>query len=256
MVRTMLQMNTETEGLNAMYTAQGTLSKDAQLKQYMPMVKRLAHHLLGKLPANVEFDDMFQAGMIGLMDAIGRYEEGQGTQFETYANQRIRGSMLDELRNNDWLPRSVRKNQRAIEAAMSKLEHRLGRAPSEAEIAREMNVTLERYQELLQDAKGSQLFYFDDYGSDDDSAGYLDRHVADTDSTRDPLAKLNDKRFRTELVKHIDDLPPREKQLMGLYYEQELNFREIAAVMGVTESRICQLHTQAVTRLRSKLKDW
>lgn len=243
------------KGTNDMYTAQGTLSRDAQLQQYVPMVKRLAHHLLGKLPANVEYDDMFQAGMIGLMDAISRYEEGQGTQFETYANQRIRGSMLDELRNNDWLPRSVRKNQRAIESAMSKLEHRLGRSASESEIAREMNIPLERYQELLQDAKGSQLFYFDDYGSDDENGSYLDRYVADPDTAADPLAVLNDKRFRTELVKRIEELPEREKQLMGLYYEQEMNFREIAAIMGVTESRICQLHTQAVTRLRSKLKD-
>lgn len=239
-----------------MYTAQGTLSKDAQLKQYMPMVKRLAHHLLGKLPANVEFDDMFQAGMIGLMDAIGRFEEGAGTQFETYANQRIRGSMLDELRNNDWLPRSVRKNQRAIQTSMSKLEQRLGRQATEAEIAREMNVSLARYQELLQDAKGAQLFYFDDYGGDEENGSYLDRHLVDKEVSSDPVAALGDKRFRAELVKHIGDLPEREKQLMGLYYEQELNFREIAAVMGVTESRICQLHTQAVTRLRAKLKDW
>lgn len=242
------------KGVNDMYTAQGTLSRDAQLQHYVPMVKRLAHHLLGKLPANVEFDDMFQAGMIGLMDAIARYEEGLGTQFETYANQRIRGSMLDELRNNDWLPRSVRKNQRAIQSAMSKLEQRLGRAATESEIAREMNISLDRYQELLQDAKGSQLFYFDDYNGDDDNGNYLDRHVADTGN--DPAAALNDKRFRAQLVRHIDGLPEREKQLMGLYYEQELNFREIAAVMGVTESRICQLHTQAVTRLRAKLKDW
>ena len=249
-------VNTEMDGNDAMYTAHGTLSMDAQLKHYVPMVKRLAHHLLGKLPANVEFDDMFQAGMIGLMDAIGRYEEGLGTQFETYANQRIRGSMLDELRSNDWLPRSVRKNQRTIQAAMSALEHRLGRAATESEIAREMKISLERYQELLQDAKGSQLFYFDDYTGDDDNGSYLDRHMAGSDTADDPAEVLNDKRFRAELVKHIGDLPEREKQLMGLYYEQELNFREIAAVMGVTESRICQLHTQAVTRLRAKLKDW
>ncbi len=237
-----------------MYTAQGTLSKDAQLKQYAPLVKRLAHHLLAKLPANVEYDDMVQAGMIGLMDAIGRYEEGQGTQFETYANQRIRGAMLDELRNNDWLPRSVRKNQRAIESAMSKLEHRLGRAASDGEIAGEMGLPITDYQELLQDAKGSQLFYFEDYSDDEDGGAYLDRHAPD--SSGDPSVTLRDKRFHTELVKHIEALPEREKQLMGLYYEQDMNFREIAAVMGVTESRICQLHTQAVTRLRSKLKDW
>jgi RNA polymerase sigma factor FliA len=238
-----------------MYTAQGTLSKDAQLKQYVPLVKRLAHHLLAKLPANVEYDDMVQAGMIGLMDALGRYEEGQGTQFETYANQRIRGAMLDELRNNDWLPRSVRKNQRTIEAAMSKLEHRLGRAAHDGEIAKEMGLPIGQYQELLQDAKGSQLFYFEDYSDDDEGSGYLDRH-ASGDASGDPSAVLRDKRFRGELIKHIEALPEREKQLMGLYYEQDLNFREIAAVMGVTESRICQLHTQAVTRLRSKLKDW
>ena len=237
-----------------MHTAQSTLSTNAQLKQYAPLVKRLAHHLLAKLPANVEYDDMVQAGMIGLMDAIGRYEVDQGTQFETYANQRIRGAMLDELRSNDWLPRSVRKNQRAIESAMSKLEHRLGRAASDGEIAKEMGIPLLQYQELLQDAKGSQLFYFEDYSDDNDGGTYLDRHAPDTGS--DPSAVLCDKRFRTELVKHIDALPEREKQLMGLYYEQDLNFREIAAVMGVTESRICQLHTQAVTRLRSKLKDW
>jgi len=247
-------MNTHTKGVNDMYTAQGTLSKDAQLRQYAPMVKRLAHHLLAKLPANVEYDDMLQAGMIGLMDAIGRYEEGQGTQFETYANQRIRGAMLDELRNSDWLPRSVRKNQRAIQKAMSQLEHRLGRAATESEVAREMKLPLDQYQELLQDAKGLQLFYFDDYSNDEESGSYLDRHVADTAS--DPATILNDKRFKNELVKHIDDLPEREKQLMGLYYEQDLNFREIAAVMGVTESRICQLHTQAVNRLRAKLKNW
>ena len=237
-----------------MYTAQITPLHDAQLKQYAPMVKRLAHRLLAKLPANVEYDDMVQAGMIGLMDAIGRYEADQGTQFETYANQRIRGAMLDELRNIDWLPRSVRKNQRAIEAAMSKLEHRLGRAAGASEIAREMGIPVAQYQELLQDAKGSQLFYYEDYHEDEGGGSYLDRHAPD--NSGDPSAALRDKRFRTELIKEIDTLPEREKQLMGLYYEQDLNFREIAAVMGVTESRICQLHTQAVTRLRSKLKDW
>ena len=237
-----------------MHAAQSTLSNNAQLKQYAPLVKRLAHHLLAKLPANVEYDDMVQAGMIGLMDAIGRYDEGLGTQFETYANQRIRGAMIDELRNNDWLPRSVRKNQRAIETAMLKLEHRLGRAAGDGEIAKEMGIPIAQYQELLRDAKGSQLFYFEDYSDNEDSGTYLDRHAPDNHG--DPSAILRDKRFRTELVKHIDALPEREKQLMGLYYERDLNFREIAAVMGVTESRICQLHTQAVTRLRSKLKDF
>lgn len=236
------------------YTAHGVLSKSAWLSQYAPLVKKLAHHLLAKLPANVELDDMIQAGMIGLMDAISRFEESQGTQFETYANQRIRGAMLDELRANDWLPRSVRKSQRRIESAVHKLQQRLSRAPSENEIARELGMGLSEYQSLLLDAKGAQLFYLEDLGGSEDSDDYLERHLPDTIS--DPVERLRDKRFKAALASSIDDLPEREKLLMSLYYEKDLNFREIAAVMGVTESRVCQLHSQAVARLRVKLKGW
>jgi RNA polymerase sigma factor for flagellar operon FliA len=236
-----------------MYNQSGSLNRETYLTQYAPLVKRVAHQMLSKLPANVELDDMIQAGMIGLMDAVDRFEEEQGTKFETYASQRIRGAMLDELRAGDWLPRSVRRNQRMIEGAISKLEHRQGRAPKENEIARELGMDLGEYQELLSDAKGAQLFYYEST-ENEDGDDFLDRNVADTSG--DPAAMLSDKRYRTALVAAIEDLPEREKMLMGLYYEQELNMREIAAVMGVTESRVCQLHSQAVSRLRSKLKDW
>ena len=236
------------------YTASGVVNKNTWLVQYAPLVKKLAHHLLAKLPANVELDDLIQAGMIGLMDAINRFEECQGTQFETYANQRIRGAMLDELRANDWLPRSVRKNQRRIESAVHKLEQRLGRHPTENEIARELGMPISEYQTLLHDAKGAQLFYFDDMGGGSEGEDYLERHLPKTDA--DPLEKLRDSRFKAALTLSIEGLPEREKLLMSLYYEKDLNFREIAAVMGVTESRVCQLHSQAVARLRVKLKDW
>jgi RNA polymerase sigma factor FliA len=237
-----------------MYTKQGKLGRDSYITQYAPLVKRMAHQMLAKLPANIELDDMIQAGMIGLMDAVERYEDDHGTKFETYANQRIRGAMLDELRAGDWLPRSVRRSQRVIEGAISKLEHRNGRAPQENEIAKELGMNLGEYQELLGEAKGAQLFYYEDDSANEESGDFLDRNVADHESN--PAEMLADKRFKTALVAAIEDLPEREKTLMGLYYEQDLNMREIAAVMGVTESRVCQLHSQAVARLRGKLDGW
>jgi len=237
-----------------MYTATGVLERNQKIEQFVPLVKRMAHHLLARLPASVQADDLIQAGMIGLMDAAGRFEEGHGAQFETYASQRIKGAMLDELRSNDWMPRGVRKAQRDIEKAIGKLEHRLGRPPAELEVAKEMDVSLSDYQEMLAEARGAQLVHFDEIDAEDDNEPFLDRHSIT--SGADPLEQLKDARFKKSLVAAIEALPEREKMLMGLYYEQELNFKEIAAVLGVTESRICQLHSQAVARIRVKLKDW
>ena len=237
------------------YNARGTVERqDNYARQYAPLVRRIAHQMIAKLPANVELDDMIQAGMIGLMDAVNRFEESQGTQFEVYAASRIRGSMLDELRAGDWLPRSARKSQRDIENAIHRLEQRLQRAPQEGEIAQELQMSVPDYQELLGDARGAQLVYFDDLGGGADGDDYLERHVAQAGG--EPLEILRDKRFRTALVAAIEELPEREKLLMSMYYEQDLNLREIGAVMGVTESRVCQLHSQAVSRLRAKLKSW
>ncbi len=237
-----------------MYTATGVLERNRNVEHFVPLVKRMAHHLLARLPASVQVDDLVQAGMIGLMDAASRFEEGQGAQFETYASQRIKGAMLDELRANDWMPRGVRRAQRDIEKAIRKLEHKLGRAPGEAEVANAMSLPLSEYQTLLADARGAQLIHFDSGDDDGESDSFLDRHCADTSG--DPLERVKDARFRAALIGAIDVLPEREKNLMGMYYEQELNFREIAAVLGVTESRVCQLHSQAVARIRARLKDW
>jgi len=238
-----------------MYTAAGVLDRQQMVEQYLPLVRRMAHHLIAKLPASVQLDDLIQAGLIGLMDAIGRFEEGQGAQFETYATQRVRGAMLDELRQADWLPRGLRQSQRRIETAMQKTEQALGRPPTESEMAQAMGLPLEEYQALLFEARGTQLIYYEDYEDEEGNAtGFLDRQIDNEDT--DPLSSLNDERFRKALISAIEVLPEREKLVMGLYYEQELNFREIAAVLNVTESRVCQLHSQAIARLRVKMKEW
>ena len=233
-----------------MYTAAGTLDKEDAVRRYAPMVKRMAYHLAARLPASVQVDDLVQAGLIGLMDAAARFDESLGVQFETYAMQRVRGAMLDELRASDWLPRGARKAQREIEEAITRLEQKLGRPPQESEVAAEMGISLRDYQEKLGDAHGALLYY----GEDDYDDDYLEHNHPD-DSPQPPEV-LHDARFRAALIEAIDNLPEREKLLMGLYYEQELNFKEIAAVLGVTESRVCQLHSQAVARLRVKLRHW
>jgi RNA polymerase sigma factor for flagellar operon FliA len=235
-----------------MYTAKGKADKNILLTEHMPLVKRLAHHMKAKLPPSVEVDDLVQAGMIGLLDAINRYEETHGAQFETYAVLRIRGAMLDELRSSDWLPRSMRQNMRKIEAAMSTLQQKLGHPPTESEVAKMLKLSLSDYQDLLSDGGGHQLVYYEDFHDAEGSDSFLDRYAHDD---ADPLRSLLDGDFRQAVIDAIDALPPREKMLMGLYYEEELNLKEIGAVMGVSESRVSQLHTQAVARLRAALRE-
>ncbi len=236
-----------------MYTAKGQLDRNALIRQYQPLVRKLAHHMMAKLPPSVEVDDLIQVGLIGLSEALSRYEAAQGVQFETFATQRIRGAMLDELRENDWMSRGSRKSQKDIEVAMRQLEHSLGRSPLESEIAAKMGLSLVDYQSLLSKVRGTQLVYLEDMsrnGEDDDT--FLDRHVADVEA--DPLNMLRDQRLRAGLVAAIKGLPEREQYIMSMYYEQDMNLKEIAAVLDVTESRICQLHSQSIARLRAKMR--
>lgn len=233
-----------------MYTATGQLDREQLVQHYSPLVKRIAHHLMARLPANVQLEDLVQNGMIGLLDALGRYEEGFGAQFETYASQRIRGAMLDGLRENDWLPRNLRREMRRLEAAIQQLEQQNSRAPSEGELAASLGMPLGEYQKLLQEAKGHQLVYLEDFASEEGEA-FLDRHLGTSED--DPSRLLEDKDLRREMVEAIGALPEREQLLMALYYEEELNLREIGEVMGVTESRVCQLHSQAIARIRSRI---
>ncbi len=236
-----------------MYTANGKSDTEQLLKQHATLVKRLAFHLKARLPPSVEVDDLIQSGMIGLLDAVNRYEETRGAQFETYAIQRIRGAMLDELRSSDWLPRSLRQNMRKIEEAMSILQQRLGHAPTEFEVAGQLNISLIEYQKMLSDGGGYQLIYYEDFHEADGKEHFFDHYC--TDESGDPLQNLLNDNFRSAVINAIDALPERERLMMGLYYEQELNLKEIGVVMGVSESRVCQLHSQAIARLRSNLKE-
>jgi RNA polymerase sigma factor for flagellar operon FliA len=228
-------------------------SQDEQITKYAPLVKRIAYHMMARLPASVEVDDLIQVGLIGLMDAVGRFDGTQGAQFESYATQRIRGAMLDELREADWLPRHVRQKSRQIESAIHRLEQRNGKSPTDNEISAELGMPIDQYQSMLGDVKCSQLLYYEDF-SDEDSASFLERYLVDGSS--DPLAVLEDEGFRDSLIAAIHHLPERERSMMGMYYEQDMNLKEIGAVLGVSESRVCQLHSQAVARLRAQLKIW
>lgn len=237
------------------YNAQGRLDRNHLLRQHTPLVRKLAHQMMAKLPASVELDDLVQVGLMGLNEAITRYDANAGAQFETFATQRIKGAMLDELRSLDWMSRGDRKLQRSIEAAVHRLEQRLHRAPQESEIAEELQLPLNDYQEMLGRVRGTQIVHLEDIGSHDEGhEDYLDRHVAD--DAADPLALLQDHRMRHALVQAIKNLPEREQLVMSLYYEQDMNLKEIALVLGVTESRVCQLHSQSIARLRVKLRAW
>lgn len=236
-----------------MYTPSGLNDKEECLREYSHLVKRIAHQMMARLPYSVQIDDIIQAGMMGLLDAASRYDKLHGAQFETYATQRIRGAMLDELRAADWLPRSLRRDMRRIEVAISLLQQKLGRAPNETEIAEAMEIPLAEYQHMLSEARGAQLVYYEDF-NDEDHDIFFERFELGRDV--DPMELLLDERFKAELVQAIESLPERERMIMGMIYEQEMNLHEIGEVIGVSESRVSQLHSQAVARLRSRLKGY
>lgn len=245
-----------------MYTPQGKMAQSAPselLAQHAPLVRRLALQLIARLPASVELDDLIQVGMMGLLDAAEKYQDDQGAKFETYASQRIRGAMLDELRANDWVSRGLRRSSRSVSMAVRAQEQKLGRVPTESEIAQAMELPLAAYQQLLHEIHGCQLVYYEDFERGDGEAGessFLDRQDhGDKVLADEPLTQLLQGDFRRQLIAAIGQLPEREQLLLSLYYEEELNLREIGAVLDVTQSRVCQLHSQAISRLRAGLAD-
>ena len=242
-------MTAQAGRLNMYTRAQGSAEQqDRLVEQYAPLVKRIAYHLLGRLPSSVQVEDLMQAGMIGLLEASRKFDFGKGASFETYAGIRIRGAMLDEVRKGDWAPRSVHRNTRMVSDAMRAVEARLGRDAKDHEVAAELDMSLEEYYAILSDTAGSKLFSFDDLLE----AGA----PADVQGGEEPLGGLQDERFRAALVEAIDGLPERERLLLSLYYDEELNLKEIGAVLGVSESRVSQLHSQCAARLRAKLTNW
>ncbi|MGV2931423.1 RNA polymerase sigma factor FliA [Vreelandella venusta] len=231
-----------------MYTAQGRIKQGELLNQYMPLVRRQALTLQVRLPASIELDDLIQAGMVGLLEALGRFDATQGATFATFASQRIRGAMMDELRTRDWLPRSVRRSARAVDDAVRRLEQQLGRPPEEGEIARDLDMPLSEYQQLLNDTNSGQLLPFEELVAEGVES-------VKEEATNLPFDQFLDQQQRQSLIDAIDALPEREKLLMALYYQEELNLKEVGAVLGVTESRVSQLHSQAISRLRARLYD-
>lgn len=224
----------------------------AFIERHSGLVKKIAHHLLGRLPANVQLDDLIQSGMVGLLEAQQNYDASKGASFETFAGIRIRGAMLDELRRGDWAPRSVHKNNREINNALRILENSLGRNPTDSEIAQYLNMELSQYHQVLKDVDSTKLIGIDDLGLSEDTI--LTEQVTETDSV--PLGEIIEGDFKSAMVEAIKTLPEREALVLSLYYDKELNLKEIGAVLDVSESRVSQILSQVTQRLRAKLSAW
>ncbi|MBJ7555240.1 RNA polymerase sigma factor FliA [Marinomonas spartinae] len=235
------------------YTRKATLSIDAIVEQYGYLVKKIAYHLLARLPNTVDVNDLTQAGMMGLIEAYKRFESDKGASFETYAGIRIRGSIMDEIRKTDWAPRSVRRNGRAVSAAIKELEAKAGRDVSDMEVAAHMNISIEEYHDIIHSSMTTQLFSYEEMLESDDG-GVLDTFSDEASGT--PYLLAEESGFQDQLANEIDQLPEREKLVLSLYYNDELNLKEIGAVLGVSESRVSQIHSQAALRLRARLSDW
>ena len=224
---------------------------NVRVVEHEQLVKRIAFHLMSRLPASVQVDDLIQAGMIGLIEASRKFDPEQGASFETYAGIRIRGAMLDEIRRTDWTPRSVHRKARDVAEAVRKIENEKGRDARDVEVAKVMGLELNEYHKILQDATGCRIFSFEDPGTIGED-GYAQK----TEQTNQPLENLQKSDFKAGLATEIKGLPERERLVMALYYDEELNLREIGDILGVSESRVCQIHGQALIRLRARMGEW
>lgn len=227
-------------------------SADELVRRHAPLVRRIAYHLMGRLPASVDVGDLIQAGMIGLLEAARHFAHDKGASFETYAGIRIRGAMLDELRRTDWTPRSVHRKTREVAETVRQIETETGAEADDAEVIRRLGISAEEYHQVLADAACVRLLSLT--ASDDgEESTVLD--VVD-EASLGPAENVERDGMRDALAEAIGGLPEREQLVMSLYYEQELNLKEIGAVLGVSESRVCQIHGQAVIRLRARLTGW
>ena len=234
------------------YEISGKLSADDLVEQYAPLVKRVALHLLARLPDGTELDDLIQVGLIALLEAARNYTPSKGASFETYARIRLRGAMLDEVRASDWAPRSVYKKQRDLVAATRHVENRTGHEATAGQVAEELGVDLNDYHDILADASSAKFFSLNQMMDDTEFDP-----AAPAGQQNNPSKDLQKSEFFASVADAIQDLPEREGLVMSLYYVEELNLKEIGAVLGVSESRVSQIHSQAVVRLRARLgEEW
>lgn len=240
---------TRAKGLQMYSKARAADEQSLLIEQHAPLVKRIAYHMLGRLPASVQVEDLIQAGMIGLLEAAKKFDASKGASFDTFVGIRIRGSMLDELRKGDWTPRSVHRNTRLVSDAVRTIEARTGCDAKDFQVAAELNLSIDEYYSILNDTQGSRLFSFDDLLDEGDQ---FDLHSTQQEPGRD-VEQLH---FKQALADAIAGLPERERLVLSLYYDEELNLKEIGEVLGVSESRVSQLHSQCAARLRARLADW
>lgn len=232
-----------------MYAEVQKHQRDQRIIDNIGLVKRIAYHLISRLPSSVQVDDLIQAGMIGLIEASKHYDPTQGASFETYAGIRVRGAMLDEVRHADWSPRSLHRKLRQVTEVMREVENATGRDAKDVEVAERMGISLDEFHAIMRDASSARLFSLDQAEEDGHP---LNMGVDEAE----PLAIMQQEGFQTALVKCIAELPEREQMIMSLYYNDELNLKEIGQVLDISESRVCQLHGQALSRIRAKLSDW
>jgi len=234
---------------HAMYAQVQQYGDDDIVARHAVLVKRIAYHLINRLPDSVQVDDLIQAGMLGLLEASSNYNPGQGASFETFAGIPIRGAMLDEIRKLDWTPRSVHRKYREVSQAIKSIELSKGRAANDNEIAQSLGISLSEYHQVLIDSSSARLFSVDELEEMGD-------YQMPSSLEKSPFEELSEHEYQQQLVDSISSLPEKERLVMSLYYDDELNFREIGLVLEVSESRVCQIHAQAVLRIRTKMQDW
>jgi len=227
------------------------IDKSALLEQHTVLVKRIAYHLLARLPASVQVEDLIQSGMIGLFEAASNFDNSKGASFETFAGIRIRGAMLDEIRKGDWTPRSVHRNSRMVSDAIKNLEGELGRDVSDIEVAEKLDISLNEYHHILNEVSAGKIIGLDDLGVSDDSVKFEQEYLQD-----DPYQSIEQITFKKTLTECISTLPEREALVLSLYYDDELNLREIGQILDVSESRVSQIHSQAMHRLKGRMQSW
>ena len=229
--------------------------RDELVIRYAPLVKNIVERIASKVPAHIaDRDDLMNVGIIGLIGALGKFDEKRNVQFETYARYRIRGAVLDELRARDWIPRSTRSKNARLSEAFSVLQKELGRPPEDEEVCKYLGVTLETYYEMIDDAKGATLLSSEDLPPD-----YCEKHgtyeIMEEIDRGNPLAILAKSEMKEVMKRAIESLPEKERLVLSLYYYEELTMKEIGAILKLTESRVCQLHSKAILRLRGDLHE-